>query len=66
LDAELVEMKNCGKKRGLCCGAGGAAKVFKEPEQGKKEIFNIKRSRTGLENKRQNIIAQVVLFAIPC
>src|SRR5690349_14250629 len=32
LDAELVEMKRCGKK-GLCCGAGGA-QMFKEEEKG--------------------------------
>lgn len=33
LDAELVEMKRCGKK-GLCCGAGGA-NMFKEEEPGR-------------------------------
>ena len=32
LDAELVEMKRCGKK-GFCCGAGGA-QMFKEEEKG--------------------------------
>ena len=36
LDAELVEMKSC-KSRGLCCGAGGA-QMFKEPENGNKDI----------------------------
>jgi heterodisulfide reductase subunit D len=32
LDAELVEMKRCGKN-GFCCGAGGA-QMFKEEEKG--------------------------------
>ncbi|TAH04701.1 MAG: (Fe-S)-binding protein [Sphingobacteriales bacterium] len=40
LDADLVEMKRC-KQNGLCCGAGGA-QMFKEPENGKKDI-NIER-----------------------
>lgn len=46
LDAELVEMKRC-KKRGLCCGAGGA-QMFKEPEKGDKDI-NIERTEEALE-----------------
>lgn len=54
LDAELVEMKNC-KKRGLCCGAGGA-QMFKEPEKGKKDI-NIKRTEEALETKAEIIAA---------
>ena len=41
LDAELVEMKNC-RKKGLCCGAGGA-QMFKDAESGDKEI-NIERT----------------------
>lgn len=36
LDAELVEMKRS-RKDGLCCGAGGA-QIFKESEEGKKEV----------------------------
>ena len=36
-EKELVEMKNC-RKRGMCCGAGGA-QMFKEAEKGNKEIF---------------------------
>lgn len=36
LDTALVEMKRS-KKNGLCCGAGGA-QMFKEAENGKKEI----------------------------
>ncbi len=54
LDAELVEMKNC-KKRGLCCGAGGA-QMFKEPEKGDKDI-NIERTEQALETKPEIIAA---------
>lgn len=54
LDAELVEMKSC-KSRGLCCGAGGA-QMFKEPEQGDKDI-NIERTEQALEVKPQIIAA---------
>ena len=48
LDAELLEMKNC-RKKGLCCGAGGA-QMFKEAEPGKKEI-NIERTEQALQTK---------------
>ncbi len=54
LDAELVEMKNC-KKRGLCCGAGGA-QMFKEPEKGNKDI-NIERTEQAMEIKPDIIAA---------
>ena len=54
LDAELVEMKNC-KKRGLCCGAGGA-QMFKEPEKGNKDI-NIERTEQAIETKPDIIAA---------
>ncbi len=54
LDAELVEMKNC-KKKGLCCGAGGA-QMFKEPEQGTKDV-NIKRTEEALDTKPEIIAA---------
>ena len=54
LDAELVEMKNC-KAKGLCCGAGGA-QMFKEPEQGAKDI-NIERTEQALEVKPDIIAA---------
>lgn len=52
LNAELVEMKNC-KRNGLCCGAGGA-QMFKEPEQGDKDI-NVERTEQALETKPQII-----------
>ena len=54
LDAELVEMKNC-KKRGLCCGAGGA-QMFKEPEKGEKDV-NIERTEQALETQPEIIAA---------
>jgi len=54
LDAELVEMKNC-KKKGLCCGAGGA-QMFKEPEKGDKDI-NIERTEQALETTPEIIAA---------
>jgi Fe-S oxidoreductase len=46
LDAELVEMKSC-KSKGLCCGAGGA-QMFKDAEDGDKEV-NIERTEQALE-----------------
>lgn len=54
LDAELVEMKNC-KQRGLCCGAGGA-QMFKEPEQGDKDI-NIERTEQALKTEPEVVAA---------
>jgi Fe-S oxidoreductase len=54
LDAELVEMKNC-RKKGLCCGAGGA-QMFKEPEKGNKDI-NVERTEQALETKPEIIAA---------
>ena len=54
LDAELVEMRNC-KSNGLCCGAGGA-QMFKEPEQGDKDI-NIERTEQALETTPDIIAA---------
>ncbi|WP_343486630.1 (Fe-S)-binding protein [Allomuricauda sp. d1] len=54
LDAELVEMKNC-RKRGLCCGAGGA-QMFKEPEKGDKDV-NIERTEQALDTKPDIIAA---------
>lgn len=53
LDAELVEMKHS-RRRGLCCGAGGA-QMFKEPEKGNKDV-NVERTEEALDVKA-NIIA---------
>ncbi len=54
LDAELVEMKNC-KKKGLCCGAGGA-QMFKEPEKGDKDV-NIERTEQAMDTQPEIIAA---------
>ena len=54
LDIELSEMKSC-KQKGLCCGAGGA-QMFKESENGEKEI-NVKRTEEALETKPDIIAA---------
>ena len=47
-------MKSC-KQKGLCCGAGGA-QMFKDAENGDKEI-NIKRTEEALETKPDIIAA---------
>lgn len=52
LDAELVEMAHS-RKRGLCCGAGGA-QMFKEPEKGDKDI-NVARTEEALDVKAEVI-----------
>ncbi len=57
LDADLTEMRRC-KSNGLCCGAGGA-QMFKEPEQGNKDI-NVERIEEAFETK-----AEVVAAACP-
>ena len=54
LNAELVEMKSC-KEKGLCCGAGGA-QMFKDAENGDKEI-NIERTEQALDTKPEIIAA---------
>jgi heterodisulfide reductase subunit D len=54
LDAELVEMKRCGKN-GMCCGAGGA-QIFKESENGKKEV-HVERTEEALETGASIIAA---------
>jgi Fe-S oxidoreductase len=46
LDADLVEMKRC-KTNGFCCGAGGA-QMFKEAENGNKEV-NVERVDEALQ-----------------
>ena len=58
LDIDLVEMKNA-KSNGLCCGAGGA-QMFKEPENGDKDV-NILRTEEALETG-SNIIAVACPF----
>lgn len=60
LDAELVEMKRC-KSNGLCCGAGGA-QLFKEPEQGNKDI-NVERVEEAIATKA-NIVAAACPFCM--
>jgi Fe-S oxidoreductase len=45
LDMELTEMKRS-KAKGFCCGAGGA-QMFKEAEQGNKEV-NVERAEEAL------------------
>ena len=47
IDAELAELKRC-KSKALCCGAGGA-QMFKDAEQGNKEI-NIERAEEIKDN----------------
>ncbi|MGY3793205.1 (Fe-S)-binding protein [uncultured Aquimarina sp.] len=54
LEVELTEMKRS-RRNGLCCGAGGA-QMFKEPEQGNKDV-NIERTEDALETKPDIIAA---------
>ena len=58
LDAELVEMKRCGKN-GFCCGAGGA-QMFKEEEPGKTRV-NWDRANEAIATG-SNIIAAACPF----
>jgi Fe-S oxidoreductase len=58
LDAELVEMKRCGKN-GFCCGAGGA-QMFKEEEPGKIRV-NLERVNEAVQTG-SNIIAAACPF----
>ena len=60
LDAELVEMKRC-RTKGLCCGAGGA-QMFKEPEEGQKDI-NVERTEEALQTGA-DIIASACPFCM--
>ena len=52
LELELIEMKRC-KSKGLCCGAGGA-QMFKDAEEGNKEI-NIERTEEALRTNTKII-----------
>ncbi len=52
LDADLVEMKRS-RKRGFCCGAGGA-QMYKEPEPGKKDI-NVDRAEEAIATGAKTI-----------
>lgn len=54
LEVELIEMRRS-KKRGMCCGAGGA-QMFKEPEKGDKDI-NVLRTEQAMETKPEFIAA---------
>ena len=58
LDAELVEMKRCGKN-GFCCGAGGA-QMFKEEEPGKTRV-NWERANEAISTG-SNIVAVACPF----
>ncbi len=60
LDAALVEMKRS-KANGLCCGAGGA-QMFKEAEEGSKEV-NIERADDILESN-SNVVASACPFCM--
>jgi Fe-S oxidoreductase len=60
LDIELVEMKRA-KANGLCCGAGGA-QMFKDAENGTKEV-NLERADDMLETKA-NIVAAACPFCM--
>jgi Fe-S oxidoreductase len=60
LDAALVELKRS-KANGLCCGAGGA-QMFKDAEQGKKEV-NLERADDILESN-PNIVAAACPFCM--
>src|SRR5215210_1128137 len=53
LDAELVEMKRCGKF-GMCCGGGGA-QMFKEEEKGTVRV-NFERASEAIDTG-SNIVA---------
>ena len=60
LQADLIEMKRH-KQNGLCCGAGGA-QMFKEPENGTKDI-NIERTEEALDTDAK-IIASACPFCM--
>lgn len=60
LQADLVEMEHH-KENGLCCGAGGA-QMFKESENGSKDI-NIARTEEAIDT-HANIIASACPFCM--
>jgi len=52
LEVELVEMRR-NKKRGMCCGAGGA-QMFKEPEAGDQDV-NVARTEQAMDTSSEII-----------
>ena len=60
LNAELIEMER-NRSNALCCGAGGA-QMFKEAEEGDKEIY-MERTEEALETKA-DIIATACPFCL--
>ena len=57
-DAELIELKRS-RSKGLCCGAGGA-QMFKESEQGRKEISSERAEE--IEESEAKIVAAACPF----
>ena len=60
IDAELIELKRS-RSKGLCCGAGGA-QMFKDSEQGRKEISSERAEE--IKNLKQKLLQLHVPFVI--
>ena len=58
IDAELIELKRS-RSKGLCCGAGGA-QMFKDSEQGRKEISSERAEE--IEESEAEIVAAACPF----